>query len=422
MNLIVFGITHKNSNIGLRERVAFSKSKLHQAYELLNQEPFVKEAIIISTCNRSEIFAVAADSKRAEDWFKSFYQSFFKLQEGELEGHYHFTKGEDAVLYLYRVCCGMDSLVLGEDQILGQVKEAYYLGMEAGSSGKVLNRLFLEAISTAKEIKAQTGISNNPLSISTIAVKQIEKELGDLANKQVLVIGLGKMSRIAIENLMDRGVKTVYVSNRSKDAIEALLTRHPEIQYFTFEERYQLLNQVDIIISATGAPHYVLRQEAFQRKYSFHPLCIVDIALPRDVEPTIGELPGVSLFHIDQLREIAKESLAFREQCVEAVEEHIQGAVKEYCDWHRCLPIYTRIEAIKNYSDRLTEEELEKLFKKLSHIEAKDKKQIEQVVKSLIKRIWRKPILQMKNAGVGGRGEEVAAVVDELFDFHDGRS
>ncbi|GAB6086036.1 glutamyl-tRNA reductase [Alkaliphilus crotonatoxidans] len=419
MNLVVFGVTHKSSTIGLREKVAFTKSKLERAYEAFNQDPFIKEAIIISTCNRSEVFALVADSSRACEYFKGFYQDFFKLTEIELKGQYHFLDGKLVVTYLYNVCCGFDSLVLGEDQILGQVKEAYYFGMEEGSSGKVLNRLFLEAISTAKEIKAKTGISNNPLSISTIAVKQIERQVGSLTDKRVLVIGFGKMSRIAIENLIDKNIKEIYLCNRTRETVEKLQKSYQQIQYCPFEERYHLINKVDVIISATGAPHYVLRQEAFQKSYKGKgSLCIVDIALPRDVEPSIGEIKGVTLFHIDQLNEIAKESMAFRKQCVGEAAQSIQEAVEEYCNWYRCLPIYSRIEAIKSYSDRLTQEELERLFKKLPHVEDRDKGQIEQVVKSLIKKIWRRPILQMKNAGIGGRGEEVAAIVDELFDFH----
>jgi len=419
MKLVVFGVTHRNAPISLREKVAFSKSKVAHAYELMAQEPFIKESIIISTCNRSEIFAIVEEVERGAGWFTQFYEDLFRLAPETLKGYTLYKTGSEAVTYLYEICCGMDSLVLGEDQILGQVKDAYYEGMEAGASGKALNRLFLEAISTAKEIKGTTGISNNSLSISAIAVKQIERNLGNLAGKKVLVIGLGTMSRIAIENLLEKGVDTVFVSNRSQGAIEALKAKHPEIQYFAFEERYDLLDQVEIVISATGSPHCVLKEQPFRAYYHGNqPLCIVDIALPRDVESSIGLVEGVSLFHIDELREIAAENMAFRENCIEAVKESIQAGVKEYCNWYRCLPVYSRIEAIKEYSEQLTDEELERLFKQLSHIPDRDKKHITLVVKSLIKKIWRKPILQMKHAGISGRGNEVSAMIDELFDFH----
>lgn len=419
MKVVIFGVTHKNSNITLREKVAFSKSKLQQAYDQIMKDSFLKEAVIISTCNRSEIFAVVEDTTRAESWFKSFYEEFFKLEKDILNGHYLFRWGKEAVRYLYEVCCGLDSLVLGEDQILGQVKEAHYQAMEVGCSGKILNKMFLEGIATAKEVKSKTGMSENPLSISTIAVKQIEKELGELKGKRVLVIGFGKMSRIAMENLLYRGVSKIYVSNRTREPIEQLEKKHHQIQYLSFEDRYKLINGVDIIISATGAPHLVLSYDEFQRNYpQNNTICIVDIALPRDVDPQIGKLEGINLFHIDELKEIAAENMAFRENCLNEAKEYIEESLNKYCDWYQCIPIHSRIEALMNYSERLTDEELSRLFEKLSHMEDRDKKQIEIVVKSLIKKMWKEPILQMKQAGVTGRGEQVASVVDELFGFH----
>lgn len=419
MKLVVFGVTHKTAPISLREKVAFTKSKVAHAYELMEQEPFIKESIIISTCNRSEVFAIVEDIKKGQLWFTRFFEAFFQLAPDTLQGCTLYKTGPEAAQYLFEICCGMDSLVLGEDQILGQVKDAYYEGMEAGASGKILNRLFLEAISTAKEIKATTGISNNSLSISSIAVKQIERKLGDLSGKKVLVIGLGTMGRIAIENLLEKGVGTVFVSNRSQGAFEALKKKHPSLQTIAFEERYQLLDQVEIVISATGSPHCVLKEQPFREHYhGKQPLCIVDIALPRDVESGIGQVAGVSLFHIDELKEIAAENMAYRESCLQVIREAIQVGVQEYCDWYRCLPIYARIEALKQYSDQLTEEELERLFRQLSHLSEGDKAHIALVVKSLVKKIWRKPILQMKQAGISGRGENMGALIDELFDFH----
>ncbi len=418
MNIMVFGVTHKNSSIALREKVAFSKSKLQHAYEYFKNSNFVEEAVILSTCNRSEIFAVVQQLEEGEKWFKSFYENLFQLEEDQLEGHYIVKKGQEAVNYLYEVCCGLDSLVLGEDQILGQVKDAHYRAMEIKGTGKVLNRLFIEAVTVAKEIKTKTGISENPISISSIAVKQMEKTLKHLKNKNVLVIGFGKMSRIAIENLLEKGVATIYICNRSNEAIENMMKKHHQIKYIPFEEKYSVINQVDIVISATAAPHYVLHYEELKEVYKEkNTICMVDIALPRDIDPQIEELNGINLYHIDQLKEVIDESLTYRTQCIEEIKQFIAEAIKKFEEWYNCLPIYPRIEAIKNYSQRLTEEELEGLFKKLSHMEDKDKELIEIVVKSLIKKMWKKPILQMKNAGITGRGEQMASMVDELFDL-----
>ncbi|MEW9123653.1 MAG: glutamyl-tRNA reductase [Thermotaleaceae bacterium] len=416
MKLVAFGITHQNSTIALREKVAFSRSKLQKAYSLMRKDCFVKEAVILSTCNRSEIVAVVEDTNGAEEWFKSFYIDFFQLQQEDIEGHYIYKSKKEVARYLYEVCCGLDSLVLGEDQILGQVKEAHQNAMELKGCGKILNKLFLEAITTAKEIRTKTSISENPLSISYIAVKQVEKQLGSLKNKKVLVIGYGEMSRLAVEHLLDKGVSAIYISNRRKEIIESLMEKHRNIYYINFDERYEVLKEVDILISATGAPHYIYYKEDFNSYYQGDkPLCIVDIALPRDVDPAIREIQGISLFHIDQLKDIADENLNSRKSLIIEIKKAIEDAIKDYEGWYQCLPVYPKIEAIKNYSQQLTDEELDKMFKKLSHIEQKDKETIEIIVRSLVKKMWRKPILQLKDAGIKGKGEEMASFVDELL-------
>ncbi|AKL93565.1 glutamyl-tRNA reductase HemA [Clostridium aceticum] len=416
MKVVVFGITHKNSTIALREKVAFSKTKLQKAYNIIENDAFVKEAVILSTCNRSEIIAVVEDPQKAKTWFKEFYKDFFQLEEEEIESYYLFRKERAAVKYLYEVCCGLDSLVLGEDQILGQVKEAHQTAIELKSSGKILNKLFLEAITTAKEIKTKTSISENPLSISYIAVKQVEKQLGNLREKSVLIVGFGEMSRLAVEHLLDKGVGKIYICNRRIETVEALMEKYSNIQYIDFDKKYQVLKDIDILISATGAHHYVYYEKEFRDYYQGDkPLCIVDIALPRDIDPAIGEMQGVKLFHIDQLRDIANENLASRQSLIENIQQLIEAAIKDYEAWYQCLPVYPKIEAIKNYSQQLTDEELNKMFKKLSHIPEKDRETIEIIVRSLVKKMWRKPILQLKDAGVRGKGEEMASFVDEFL-------
>ena len=421
MKIMVFGITHKNSNITLREKVAFSKTKLMQAYDLLNHSEFVEEAIIISTCNRSEIFAVVEDINESEGRFQLFYEEFFKLRDNEIEGCYQYKSGRDAVTYLFEVCCGLDSLVLGEDQILGQVKEAHAKAMEVKATGKILNKLFLEAVAAAKEIKTKTGISENSLSISSIAVKQIEQDLIDLKGKGIMVIGFGKMSRIAIENLLDKEVERIYICNRSSEGVEDLLKRYPQVKYVPYDEKYKYINQVNAIISATSAPHYVLHYDEFNKIFSDaekqQRLCLIDIALPRDIDPLIGNIEGVNLFHIDQLKEIADDNLIFRRKCIEDIRGYINDAVDKFINYYQCLPLHPRIEAIQDYSKNITDQELGKLFKRLQHMEEKDRKVIEVVVRSLIKKMWKQPILQLKNAGNLGKGEEFASFIDEFFGF-----
>ncbi|NLM04194.1 MAG: glutamyl-tRNA reductase [Clostridiales bacterium] len=417
MKLVVFSISHKNSSIELREKVAFSKSKLKRAYEILKESSYVKESVILSTCNRSEIIAVVEDKNCAENWFKKFYVDFFDLEQGELKDKYLFKSGKAAVIYLYEVCNGLDSLVLAEDQILGQVKDAHDFALEEKATGKILNKLFLGAITTAKEIKTKTNISANSLSISSIAVKQVENYFNNgLWEKTVQVIGYGEMSRLAVTHLLERNVEKIYICNRNKAAVEDLINSHDNVEHIELKHKYDIVNDVDIIISATAAPHYIYYVDEFKEKYNNkRDLCIVDIALPRDVEPGIGELDGVKLFHIDQLKDIADKNMESRMNLIEDIRKEIKFAIKEYENWYDCLPVYPKIEAIQKYSKELTDEELSKMFKKLSHLPKKDRDTIEIIVRSLVKKMWRKPILQLKNAGLKGRAEEMASFVDDFL-------
>ncbi|ABR46301.1 Glutamyl-tRNA reductase [Alkaliphilus metalliredigens QYMF] len=416
MKIIVFGITHKKATIDLREKVAFSQSKKQEAYSLLKESPFIHEAVILSTCNRSEVFAVVQDTSIARRWFKRFYTDFFQLKETALEGCNHFEKGREAVQYLYHVCVGVDSLVIGEDQILGQVKEAHAEALDFAATGKILNKLFLEAVTTAKEVKTETAISENALSISSIAVKQMENHLKGLVGKTVLVVGFGKMSRIAIENLLCKGIKRLYICNRTKESVQELIEKHPQIHYLSYDQKYEMLNGVDAVISATGAPHFIFYKEDMEKIYQKHrPMCMIDIALPRDIDPAVKEIEGIELFHIDDLKEIANENLAYRMDCIEIIKQSINEAIEKYEGWYQCLPIYPRIQAIKAYSETLTDQELEKLFKRLDHMAEEDRQVIEVVVKSLVKKMWKTPILQLKDAGIRGNGEAFAAFVDEFL-------
>lgn len=416
MKIVVFSVNYKTSSIELRERVAYSNKKLKGAYEIIRGDDFIKEGIIISTCNRSEIFALVEDVDLAEDYLKGFYKSFFNLEEGEIDSHYLFKSRYDAVRYLYEVCIGLDSLVLGEDQILGQVKDAYSKAVEYGGSGKALNKMFLEAITKAKEIKTKTNISENPLSISYIGIKQLEKHFNTLEGKNVLILGYGKMGELALKHLMDKGVNKIYICNRREKDIKAICEKNDLIEYIHFGQKYEYINQVDIVIGSTAAPHFVyLKEELEVHIKENKELAILDIALPRDIDPLIGEMKNIEIYHIDQLQEIANENMLFRKGLIDEINRYIDEGIDEYYKWYKCIPIYPKIKAIKDYSQDITEEELDKMFKKLSHIDNRDKETIETVVRSMVKKMWRTPILQLKNAGNQGRAEEMATFVSEFL-------
>ncbi|MFT9493678.1 glutamyl-tRNA reductase [Anaerosolibacter sp.] len=416
MEIIVVGINYKQSPVEIREKVAFTKSDLEKAYGEFKENHFIKEAVILSTCNRSEITAVAKDVEKGVHELVKFYHQFFGLPEGTLTEHLFIKASDDAVKHIFHLAAGLDSLILGEDQILGQVREAHGNAKALGCTDTILNKLYREAITTAKKIKRTTAISQNSLSISSIAVKFVEQIFGDLTNKRVLVIGVGKMSRIAIENLIYKGVKEIYVTNRTKGHAVDLSKRYSEVGVIDFQDRYKMISQTDIIITSTSAPHYVLKKEIFEKNFAQeNKLCIIDIAVPRDVDPEIGKIRDVSLYELDDLKRVSMENMESRVEAAKHAAEIIIEECIKFENWYHCLPVFPVLEALAQYREEILEEEVRSLMPRLEQASEKDKELIEIVMRSLTKKIIRKPILNLKRAGEDRQGELYASVAGQLF-------
>lgn len=420
MDIIVVGLNYKKTPIHIREKVSFAENKKEQAYKKINTAHYIQEFAIISTCNRSEIIAVAMDIDKGIEELKRFYKSFFDLEDKNIESCFITLFSDDAVKHVFNLAAGLDSLVIGEDQILGQLRDAHEYSMGKKSTGAILNKLFREAITTAKKIKRKTKISEKSLSISTIAVKFIEKKFEDLKNKKVLVIGVGKMSRIAIENLIYKGIREIYVTNRTKGHAINLSERYDEVGVVDFKDRYKLISYVDIIISSTSAPHYVLTQDNFIENFdSKNELCIIDIALPRDVDPEIKKVSRVSLYELDELKDIADENFKSR---LEAAKIALQIIIEDYIkfeNWYNCLPVFPIIKELEKYSTSIVNEELEGFLARLNHLDQKDQKQIELFTKSLVKKLLKRPLHELKRAGEDRQGELYSKVTKELFGLMD---
>ncbi|QXM05655.1 glutamyl-tRNA reductase [Crassaminicella indica] len=416
MEIVVVGINHKNSPIEIREKVSFSKSDLEKAYAVIKKSEHVKEAVILSTCNRSEITAVVTDVNEGIQYLKDFYFDFFHVEKNVLDMYFFVKYSDQAVKHVFQLAAGLESLVLGEDQILGQVRNAHEYALEKGCTSKILNKLYREVITTAKRIKRETSISQNSLSISSIAVKLIEDIFDDLKDKKVLVIGVGKMSRIAIENLIYKGVKEIYVTNRTVGHAVDLSERYREIRVVEFKERYSMISKVDIIITSTSAPHYILKNEEFKKNfYNGHRLCIVDIAMPRDVDPQIKNIEGISVYELDELKKVSLENMESR---LKAAQDAIKIIIEEciqFENWYNCIPVFPVIEEIQEQSFYILESEIESLMKRLDKASQKDKELIELVMRSMAKKLIKRPILNLKRAGEDRKGKLYAKIASELF-------
>jgi glutamyl-tRNA reductase len=320
MDLLCVGLNHRTAPVEVRELFAVAPSKLGEAANELCQKTGVPEAVVISTCNRTEMY-VAGDK-----------QTVVRLQEllGGAEHCYHSEK-MDAAVHLCRVASGLDSMVLGETEIFGQVKDAYRAAWEAGATGGMLNRLFQKTFSIGKKVRSETGIQEGATSIGNVAVDLAEKIFGHLKDSEVMILGAGEMSRVTAQSLQSRGARSIFVANRSYDrALD--LARLMNGQAVRFDDWQQVLAQVDVVIGSTGAPHTIVQKsdvEAVRRKRKYRPLFFIDIAVPRDIDPAVAEIEEVYLYDIDTLEQIANEARTQRARQIELCEQMIREELQK---------------------------------------------------------------------------------------------
>lgn len=320
MELLCVGLNHRTAPVEVRELFAVAPSKLGEAASELCQKTGVPEAVVISTCNRTEMY-VAGDK-----------QTVLRLQEllGGAEHCYHSVK-MDAAVHLCRVASGLDSMVLGETEIFGQVKDAYRAAWEAGATGGMLNRLFQKTFSIGKKVRTETGIQEGATSIGNVAVDLAEKIFGHLKDSEVMILGAGEMSRVTAQSLQSRGARSIFVANRSYDrALD--LARLMNGQAVRFDDWPQVLAQVDVVIGSTGAPHTIVQKsdvEAVRRKRKYRPLFFIDIAVPRDIDPAVAEIEEVYLYDIDTLEQIANEARTQRARQIELCEKMIREELQK---------------------------------------------------------------------------------------------
>ncbi len=394
--LIMFGFDYKKSPIEIREKVAFTNDNLETAYKKLLFDAKLKEFSVLSTCNRSEIYAIVDDAKSGEEYLKDFYSEFFNIEKEKLADYISVRRGKSCVQHIFEVTCGFQSLVFGEDQILGQVKDCYLKSLEYDSSGKILNRLFVESISTAKKVKTQTDICKNLVSISSIGIKLLEKNLGCIADKTALLIGVGKMTRIAIQNLISRQIRQIYLANRTRKRAETLAQEYNEIICVDFKDRYKFIENVDIVISSTGASNYVLQLNKFKESYRNTPLYVLDIAMPRDVDPQIDTIPGVKIYKIDDLEKIAEENTQKRQSTKKKGLKILNHDVRKFTNWVNELKLINIIMSIQENSKIVMGEELDTLKEKLDGIDEKQMEIIEKAFYNYAKIFTHKPIAELK--------------------------
>lgn len=411
MDIGVIGVNHNLAPISVREKVSFTETrKIEAINSLLDKE--ISEIVILSTCNRSEIYIRSNDIEEKINIVEDFYEEYFNEKDIK---RYLFTKvGKKAINHIFEVTAGLDSIVLGEDQILGQVKDAHDFSMQLGSSKKVFNKLFRESITTSKEIKSTTKISQQPLSISYIGVKLLKEKLSSLENKSALVIGFGKMSKLTMTHLREEKVGTIYLANRSHGKFENISDDFKDVIPINYEDRHEIIKNVDIVVSSTASPHMVLRFEDIPELD--HKVYMMDIALPRDIDPKINEIKNIEVYDIDDLKKIHDKNDSKRNELAMIGQQIINTKIDEFMEWVDVADIDPTIKSLNEKCCEIRQDTLDYIFRKVE-LNSKDQRLVDKMMASALKRLVREPILNLKQVKDKEKREEYIKLIEELFEI-----
>ncbi|GGD03346.1 glutamyl-tRNA reductase [Pontibacillus salipaludis] len=417
MHILVAGLNYKTAPVEIREKVTFSEDELAKAMEALNQQKSVLENVIISTCNRTEIYAVVDQLHTGRYYIKQFLSQWFNIDKEEFSPFLSIYESDGALEHLYRVTCGLDSMVLGETQILGQMKQAFLRAQEAGTTGTIFNQLFKQAVTLAKRSHNETEIGENAVSVSYAAVELAKKIFGDLMNKHVVILGAGKMGELAAKNLHGSGVKQVTVMNRTFEKAEQLAAQFRG-QAKPINELSSVLEKADILISSTGANDYVLTKqhlESAHKKRKGLPLFLVDIAVPRDLDPAIDELDSVFLYDIDDLQGIVDANLEARKEAAEAIEVMIEGEIVAFKEWLQTLGVVPVISALRQKALTIQADTMKSIERKMPDLTEREKKVLSKHTKSIINQMLKQPILQAKEYSAQPNADQSLDMFMQIF-------
>lgn len=418
MHIVVFGVDHNSAPIALRERLACSQRQIPQILQAVRQ--VAQECVLLSTCNRIEIYAVCAEVDEGRAQFIRILSEVREITLAELEAHCYDFVDEQAVSHLYGVACGLHSLVPGEPQIQGQVAEALQIAQGGGYAGPITSALFRGALVAGKRARSETGISRNAASVSLVAVQLARQHFSNLNEACVLLVGSGKMSELAAHHLCDNGARRLMIINRTPLHAIDLAGRFGAI-HRTFAELTTSLVEADVVISSTTAPHalitYDMMQEVMQRRDG-RSLLLIDIALPRDVDPAVMDLPGVHLYNLDDLEAGVSEGIHLRLQEVEQVQAIIAEEVGAFDRWLRSLSVVDTISDLRQYVDTLRQQELMRALQRLpSTLTERESAAVEELTRRLVNKLLHIPMLRLKDAAADGQGHVYAEAIRYLFDL-----
>jgi len=422
MEVIVVGLNHRTAPIALRECLAFQEDKLPEALQQANALPTLKENMILSTCNRVEIYGVAREMEKAVFDLENFLSHYHHLSLKEFEKNLYSYTGEEAVKHIFRVASSLDSMVVGEPQILGQIKDAYDIATQTKTSGLILHRLLHRAFHVAKRVRTETKISNSAVSVSSVAVELAKKIFESLERKTVLLIGAGEMCELAAQHLVSGGIEKVLVTNRTYDRAVTLAEQFKG-EAIPFEEMNIGLRRADIVISATDSPQYLIRHDQVARVVKDRrqkPIFFIDIADPRDIEPKVGEIENAYLYNIDDLQKVTFENIKDREKEAVKAEAIVEDEVVQFVAWYRSLDITPTIVSLRKKFEEIRKRELEKTLSLHPDLSDKEKKSLEALTSAIINKILHDPVTLLKKANEEATADLYLDAIQNLFQLPGG--
>ena len=417
MELLALGVSHKTAPVAVRERLAFSDAEARRFLDDLVRED-AQEAVVISTCNRTELYVVEGEDEAAS----AVWALYAERLGSDASGVGYVRRDREAVAHLFRVVSGMDSMVLGEAQIHGQVRDAWEMSRPA--SGALLNRLFQAALLVGGRVRSETALGHGAMSVSSAAVQLAKKIFGSLVGRRAMVLGAGEMAELALASLQSEGVRAAVVANRTFERAQALAALY-DATAVQYEAAWSALADVDVLLCSTASPHVVVTADRVRdglARRGDRPLCILDIALPRDVDPAVAEIDNVFLYDLDDLRAVVSASVERRQGEVPAAERLIAEEVEKYWQWVAGLAAVPVVTQFRDEMNRMRERELAAAMRRLGDLTPEQRAAVEHLSQSLMNKFLHEPTVRLRAAAANGRGLGIVDAARYLFALDERRA
>ncbi len=418
MKFQLIGVNHKTAPVEVRERLAIPELRLPDALRSLAAFPGVDEGLILSTCNRVEVLA---QSRNGAVDLRGFLRDYFQLNPSDYESYLYEYREGDAVRHVFRVASSLDSMVVGEPQILGQVKEAYATARAVGAVHSQLDLLLTRAFAVAKRVRTETAVGSSAVSVASVAVELAKKIFGSLLGKHVYLVGAGKMSELAARHLMAHGAESVFVANRTYDRARQLAARFKG-QAILFEQLYDTCDRADIVITSTGAPHAIFRREhgeLFLARRKNRPMFFIDIAVPRDVDPEMNRLDGIFVYDIDDLQQAVASHVADRQKEAERAEAIVSSEVDRFRARLQTLDVAPTIVSLQDHLETIRQAEIDRVRGRLGTLSPEQELAIETLTRGIVSKIMHTPISTLKTAVQESEATTVVDIIRRLFNLQD---